>query len=160
MTSSVDVTLSRDKLYIGGAWVAPASAESIPVENPATEEILGHVPAGTAADVDAVYEQLLSPAKRAYFDYWEQRLHEELGSPDDRQSIDLIDVIAKNPEGESVATLKSALGKHLQDGAQRDDKLRYLLDVLQADGYIVETGGRFLFRSSLLRDFWLRRVSL
>ncbi|MEO5731836.1 MAG: hypothetical protein ABI134_31150 [Byssovorax sp.] len=114
----------------------------------------------TTTDVDAVYEQLLSPAKRAYFDYWEQRLHEELGSPDDRKSIDLIDVIAKNPEGESVATLKSVLGKHFQDGAQRDDKLRYLLDVLQADGYIVETGGRFIFRSSLLRDFWLRRVSL
>ncbi len=114
----------------------------------------------TTADVDGVYEQLLSPAKRAYFDYWEQRLHEELGSPDDRQSIDLIDVIAKNPEGESVAILKSVLDKHFQDGAQRDDKLRYLLDVLQADGYIVETGGRFIFRSSLLRDFWLRRVSL
>ncbi len=111
----------------------------------------------TIVDVDAVYEQLLSPSKRAYFDYWEQRLHEELGVPDDRLAIELLDATAKNPEGESVENLKGVLTKHFQDGAQRDDKLRYLLDVLQADGYLVETGGRFLFRSSLLRDFWPRR---
>jgi hypothetical protein len=75
--------------------------------------------------------------------------------------------IAKGPLGrflrrikKSAAILKGVMDKHFQDPAQRDDKLRYLLDVLQADGYLVEAGGRFLFRSSLLRDFWLRRVSL
>ena len=46
------MTLSRDKIYLAGAWTASSSAATIPVENPATEEILGHVPAGTAADVD------------------------------------------------------------------------------------------------------------
>jgi hypothetical protein len=111
----------------------------------------------TTADIDAVYEQLLSPAKRSYFDYWEQRLHEELGTPDDRLAIELLDAVAKNPEGESAENLKDALMKHVQNGAERDDKLRYLLDVLQADGYLVATGGRFTFRSSLLRDFWPRR---
>ena len=52
-------------LYIGGEWVAPASTETIPVENPATEELIGHVPAGTAADVDRAVA-----AARAAFDGW------------------------------------------------------------------------------------------
>src|SRR5919107_6277461 len=57
--------MTRDRLYIGGAWVAPASAETIAVENPATEEVLGHVPAGTAEDVDRAVA-----AARAAFDGW------------------------------------------------------------------------------------------
>jgi aldehyde dehydrogenase (NAD+) len=42
----------RDELYLGGAWVPPDSSERIPVENPYTEEAFGHVPAGTAEDVN------------------------------------------------------------------------------------------------------------
>lgn len=44
-----------DKLqqfYIDGAWVAPISADSMPVLNPATGERLGTVALGNAADVD------------------------------------------------------------------------------------------------------------
>lgn len=36
-------------------------------------------------------------------------------------------------------------------------QLRYLLGVLQSDGYLVEVDGKYRFRSSMLRDFWLRR---
>jgi aldehyde dehydrogenase (NAD+) len=65
MTASTDVILSRDKLYLGGAWVAPAGGDTIAVENPATGDVLGTVPAGTAADVDAAVA-----AARAAFDGW------------------------------------------------------------------------------------------
>jgi aldehyde dehydrogenase (NAD+) len=58
-------SFDRPHLYIGGEWVTPASAETIAVENPATEEVLGHVPAGTAADVDRAVA-----AARAAFDGW------------------------------------------------------------------------------------------
>src|SRR3954466_9061955 len=44
--------LVRDKLYIGGEWVAPSSDGTIEVINPATEEVIGRVPEGTPADVD------------------------------------------------------------------------------------------------------------
>ncbi|MXP23404.1 aldehyde dehydrogenase family protein [Gordonia sp. HNM0687] len=44
---------SRDTFYINGKWVDPVSDETIPVQNPTTEEQLGTVPAGSAADVDA-----------------------------------------------------------------------------------------------------------
>jgi aldehyde dehydrogenase (NAD+) len=79
MTASVEVNLTRDKLYIGGAWVAPATGETIPVENPATEEVLGHVPAGTAADVDAAVA-----AARAAFDGWAATPMTERGAALDR----------------------------------------------------------------------------
>ncbi|NRQ35935.1 aldehyde dehydrogenase family protein [Nonomuraea sp. NN258] len=49
-------------LYIGGSWTASASDEPIEVVNPATEEIIDHVPAGTAADVDAA----VRAARRAF----------------------------------------------------------------------------------------------
>ena len=58
-------SLDRPHLYLGGEWVAPSSAETIAVENPATEQVLAHVPAGTAADVDRAVA-----AARAAFDGW------------------------------------------------------------------------------------------
>jgi aldehyde dehydrogenase (NAD+) len=57
--------VNTSKRYIGGQWVPPASAETIPVENPATEEVLGHVPAGTPEDVDRAVA-----AAREAFDGW------------------------------------------------------------------------------------------
>ncbi|MEU4228121.1 aldehyde dehydrogenase family protein [Nonomuraea sp. NPDC026600] len=42
----------RDTIYIDGRWVASEGTGSIEVLNPATGEVLGTVPAGTAADVD------------------------------------------------------------------------------------------------------------
>jgi aldehyde dehydrogenase (NAD+) len=58
-------SLDRSHLYIGGEWTTPASRNTIAVENPATEEVLAHVPAGTAADVDRAVA-----AARAAFDGW------------------------------------------------------------------------------------------
>jgi aldehyde dehydrogenase (NAD+) len=57
--------VDRIELYIGGAWIAPRSAQTIAVENPATEAVLGHVPAGSPSDVDAAVA-----AARAAFPAW------------------------------------------------------------------------------------------
>ncbi len=45
--------VARDALYIGGAWVPAAGTGTIEVIDSTTEEVLGTVPEGTAADVDA-----------------------------------------------------------------------------------------------------------
>jgi aldehyde dehydrogenase (NAD+) len=63
--TSVETMLTRELLHIGGAWAKPATTDVIGVENPATGEILGTVPAGTPADVDAAVA-----AARAAFDGW------------------------------------------------------------------------------------------
>jgi aldehyde dehydrogenase (NAD+) len=44
--------MDRDRLYADGRWVKPLGHDTIAVENPATETVFAHVPAGTAADVD------------------------------------------------------------------------------------------------------------
>jgi acyl-CoA reductase-like NAD-dependent aldehyde dehydrogenase len=49
-------TIEYDRLYIGGQWVAPASAERIQVTEAATEEHLGSVPAAGERDVDAAVD--------------------------------------------------------------------------------------------------------
>jgi aldehyde dehydrogenase (NAD+) len=47
---------TKDTLYIGGEWVAPASTETIEVISPATEEVIARVPEASPADVDAAVE--------------------------------------------------------------------------------------------------------
>src|SRR5882762_977063 len=57
--------LVRDKLFIGGRWVAPSGREMIDVHNAGTGEVMGRVPAGNASDVDAA----VAAARRA-FESW------------------------------------------------------------------------------------------
>ncbi|MFF4892572.1 aldehyde dehydrogenase family protein [Micromonospora chersina] len=57
--------LARHHLHVAGDWVDPAHSGTIPVENPATGEIIGQVPAGTPADVDRAVA-----AARAAFPGW------------------------------------------------------------------------------------------
>ena len=55
----------RDALFIDGGWVRPSTGDVIEVVNPATEEVMGHVPDGSPADVDRAVK-----AARAAFDGW------------------------------------------------------------------------------------------
>jgi len=45
-----------DKLFIGGEWVAPSSAQAITVVNASSEEVIGSVPEAQEADVDAAVD--------------------------------------------------------------------------------------------------------
>jgi acyl-CoA reductase-like NAD-dependent aldehyde dehydrogenase len=65
--TATTTTGTRDKLYIGGRWVAPAGSGAVAVINPATEKSLGSVPEGTAEDV----ERAVAAAQRAFPD-WSQ----------------------------------------------------------------------------------------
>jgi acyl-CoA reductase-like NAD-dependent aldehyde dehydrogenase len=47
-----DVFDLLDCAYIGGAWVQVAGDERLPVIDPAREETIAHVTAGTAGDLD------------------------------------------------------------------------------------------------------------
>ncbi|WP_432653855.1 aldehyde dehydrogenase family protein [Sphingobium nicotianae] len=50
------------RFYVDGAWLDRADAPRIPVYNPATEEVIGHVAAGSATDVDLA----VAAARRAF----------------------------------------------------------------------------------------------
>jgi acyl-CoA reductase-like NAD-dependent aldehyde dehydrogenase len=53
---------SYDQLLIGGEWVAPAGNQRIEVRSPATLEVVGSVPEGVEADIDAA----VAAARRAF----------------------------------------------------------------------------------------------
>ena len=53
------------KFYIDGKWVDPVTPKSLDVINPATEEVCGHISAGSAADVD----KAVAAAKKAFETY-------------------------------------------------------------------------------------------
>ena len=54
-----------DKLYIGGEWTPANGKGSFDVINASTEEVMGRIPAGDAADVDRAVK-----AARAAFETW------------------------------------------------------------------------------------------
>ena len=58
---------TRDKLYINGEWRLPSGKNAIDVVSPSTEEVIGRIPEGTSADVDAAVA-----AARVAFDSWSQ----------------------------------------------------------------------------------------
>jgi aldehyde dehydrogenase (NAD+) len=73
--------LSRDQIYVDGCWQAPAGCmPTIAVTSPVTEEIIGSVAAGSAADVDMA----VAAARKAFASF-------SLTSPADR--IALLDTI-------------------------------------------------------------------
>eukprot|EP00854_Cymbomonas_tetramitiformis_P019439 gene19439-23242_t len=44
--------LKRSELYYGGKWSVPRSGGNLAVVNPHDEQVIGHIPAGDASDVD------------------------------------------------------------------------------------------------------------
>jgi aldehyde dehydrogenase (NAD+) len=70
------MSYDRNSLFIGAEWVTPATSARIEVISPSTEKVIGSVPDGSAADVDAAVAAArhafdhsewpwLSPAERA-----------------------------------------------------------------------------------------------
>ncbi len=57
--------LTKDKLFIGGQWVAPSSRETIDVHNAGNGEVMGRVPAAGERDADAAVR-----AARAALEGW------------------------------------------------------------------------------------------
>lgn len=109
--------------------------------------------------IDDAFETLLLPAYKAYFDYWRQRLKEELEEPDSGYAIRLLNSICYDQTGVSRQTLQQVLSRVISNPEQRNDKLGYLLDVLENDGYLIVDNQRYRFRLELLREYWKQRIA-
>ena len=110
-------------------------------------------------DVDNAFQILLSPTYKIHFDYWRQRLSEELGSPDDGHALHLLNAASRDQTGVSKTILNQILQERIAQPDQKEETLRYLLDVLENDGYLIKDGDRYRFRLEWLREYWLRRVA-
>src|SRR5579863_7383182 len=63
------------KMYINGKFVDAADKSTLPVYEPATEEVIATVPAGKAADVD----RAVAAAKTAFYEVWRGTSAQERG---------------------------------------------------------------------------------
>lgn len=61
-----DLGFDPAKCLIGGAWVAPAGGQTLPLMNPSTGEQIGEIARGQEADVDAA----IDAARRAFEGGW------------------------------------------------------------------------------------------
>jgi len=66
---------ARQQIYVGGNWVDSAGDGSIDVVNPSNEEVIGSVPDGVSADVDAA----VAAAREAFSGWAATPLEERLG---------------------------------------------------------------------------------
>jgi aldehyde dehydrogenase (NAD+) len=116
----------KDKLqfYINGAWVESDSSERIEVINPANEEVVGHVTAGTAADIDKAVQS----ANKAFKTYQDT-------SRDDRIEI-LNNIITEyeNRYDDFVQTITEEMGAPiwLSEKAQASTGIKNLHETLDA----------------------------
>lgn len=66
--------INRMRFYIDGQWVQPSVAASLPVVNPATEEVMFDVAIGSKADVD----RAVAAAKRAFASFSQTSRYERV----------------------------------------------------------------------------------
>jgi len=111
------------------------------------------------ASIDLAFERLLAPAYRVHFDYWRQRLDEELGQPESGYAVLLLNSISRDSTGMDRSHLGQILSKQMHNKDERDNMLNYLLEVLSSDGYLAEREGRYAFRLEWLRVYWQRRYA-
>ena len=94
---------NRTKFYINGEWVEPSTSETLDVINPATEQPIGPVAMGAAADVD----RAVAAARNAFASY---------SSTTKEQRIELLQaIIAKYSErmGEVAQVISEEMGAPL-----------------------------------------------
>ncbi len=102
--------------------------------------------------VDEVYESLLGPEMVKHFDHWKERLDDSLLSPQVRDlRRALLEGACKDRRGLSRSSIVQIWKKVAPD----EDADEVLLG-LNHDGYLTRKGNRWLFTSSLLRDWWRR----
>ncbi|MDC0393025.1 aldehyde dehydrogenase family protein [Gammaproteobacteria bacterium] len=136
----------KDKLqfYINGTWVESDSSEKIEVINPANEELVGHVSAGTKSDID----KAVKAANQAFTTY-------QHTSKDDRIEL-LNNVISEyeNRYDDFVQTITEEMGAPiwLSEKAQASTGIKNLhetLDALQEYQFEKKEGDYTLIREPI-----------
>ena len=143
----------RQRILERVGWLAPFYLQL------AFKQLREHPGPLTPEAADLAIDSLLEPQNKTLFDYWRQRLFDELGRGDASHARELLTAAARDPLGATLSTLSQVLASFVADARVRQDRLRYLLDVLVNDGYLVEHERRYRFRFPLLREYWLRRVA-
>jgi aldehyde dehydrogenase (NAD+) len=142
---SAEAMHEHDRLYIGGDWVAPATAGTIDIVSPHTEQVVGRVPEGTPADID----RAVSAARQA-FDHgpWPRR------EPADRAAtLARLAAILERRKSELGALVTAEMGAPISQPLQAEA-------VPAVWGYFADLGARYAWeerREGALGAFVVRR---
>ena len=143
MTDALNLWFDPEKCLIDGAWVAPASGQTLPLSNPSTGQEIGAIARGGAADVDAAVDA----AHRAWQGAWGKvtavergRILYRLGQlvldrVEDLARIEALDVGKPLKQARADAI---ALARYLEFYAGAADKL-HGETIPYLDGYTVYT---------------------
>ena len=123
----------KDKLdfYINGKWVSSESGEMIEVINPANEEVIGNITAGTKKDIDAAVEAASEAFKTFGFSSKEERI----------QILKNVIAEYENRYQDFVDTISEEMGAPmwLSNAAQAATGLKNFKETLEAlEGYEFE----------------------
>lgn len=112
-----------------------------------------------ATTVEAAFQQLLLPSNLSQFDTWRQRLDEQFDQSDATAAKDILRHLCQHPKGRTREQILNSLmtTRAATDPATVEDQIARLLQMLLRDGYLLESKGRYTFRSFLLREYWHRR---
>jgi uncharacterized protein len=108
--------------------------------------------------ISAAFDSLLMPQKLSYFDTWHERIDIQFSAPHAAACKAILGHLCVHPNGRKRAHILALLmSKPSADIEEVEGLLSRLLLVLQRDGYLLESSGRYTFRSFLLREYWHRR---
>ncbi|MBL9106809.1 MAG: ATP-binding protein [Myxococcales bacterium] len=110
----------------------------------------------TVADVQRVYDtRMLSNRGHAELSHYEERLRSVVGG----HLLPLVlDLLSEAAHGELTDVAAAILVEdHTAEEANRLQRLRDVLGILEHDGYLRRTPGGYAFASRLLRDWWKAR---
>ena len=108
--------------------------------------------------IPLAFESLLQPQRYIYFDTWNERLDVQFSVPDAAACKAILGHLSKYPNGRNRGKILDVLMvSPAADAGKVEEQFSRLLLVLQRDGYLLESAGRYAFRSFLLREYWQRR---
>src|SRR5215472_7939115 len=142
------MSVSHDKLFIGGEWVSPSSTARITVRSASTEEPIGEAPEAAEADVDAA----VTAARRAFDDPsgWSQWEPARRGEALERLAAELESRAQEIGRLVSVQNGMPIALSPLIEGMTPVGTLRYVISLL-ADAPVEEEASRFLGGDLIIR---------
>jgi len=143
----------RDAICDRAEWLIPYHLQAI-------FSALRRECSGTSATIallDRAIDALVS--RKAYFTYWDERLHDAFGAPEDGLARTMLATCARDARGTTMTKLQRSLTHQIPDLRDRIAATSWIADVLENDGYLVADAGRYRFRSGLLRRYWLSHFS-
>ncbi|MDO6962949.1 P-loop NTPase family protein [Rhizobium alvei] len=143
-----------DYMFSELGWLAPYYLKMVANEVRPSDTIPDHaLPLATMRDIDAAFAKLLQPNRRSEFAVWREHVDKNLPAIDRDIAKQILGLLSRTVEGERRDTINAHLSQtqgHLSSRQTMD-----ILSMLCNDGLIMKNGERYVFRSGLVRKYWL-----